>query len=35
MQILRHHYVRGDGVVHRFGWKRHKRVKAKGSLIKN
>lgn len=35
LQVVRHHYVRGDGGVHRFGWKRHKGVKAKGSLVKN
>ena len=35
LQVVRHHYVRGDGGVYRFGWKRHKGVKAKGSLIKN
>lgn len=35
LQVVRHHYVRGDGGVHRLGWKRHKGVRAKGSLIKN
>jgi hypothetical protein len=35
LQVVRHHYVRGDGGVYGFGWKRHKGVKAKGSLIKN
>jgi hypothetical protein len=35
LQVVRHHYVRGDGGVYRFGWKRHKGVKAKGSLIKH
>jgi hypothetical protein len=35
LQVVRHHYVRGDGGVYRFGWKRHKGVKAKGSLVKN
>jgi Peptidase family M23 len=35
LQVVRHHFVRGDGGVYRFGWKRHKGVKAKGSLIKN
>ena len=35
LQVVRHHYVRGDGGVYRFGWKRHKGVKAKGSLIRN
>jgi hypothetical protein len=34
LKIVRHHYVR-DGGVYRFGWKRHKGVKAKGSLVKN
>ena len=34
LQIVRHHYVRGGGGVYRFGWKSHKGVKAKGSLIK-
>lgn len=35
LQVVRHHFVRGDGGVYRFGWKRHKGVKAKDSLIKN
>jgi hypothetical protein len=35
LQVVHHHFVRGDGGVYRFGWKRHKGVKAKGSLIKN
>lgn len=35
LQVVRHHYVRGDGGVYRFGWKRHKGIKAKGSLIRN
>lgn len=35
LQVVRHHYVRGDGGVYKFGWKHHKGVKAKGSLVKN
>jgi hypothetical protein len=35
LQVVRHHYVRGDGGVYSFGWKRHKGIKAKGSLVKN
>jgi hypothetical protein len=35
LQVARHHYVRGDGGVYKFGWKPHKGVKAKGSLVKN
>lgn len=32
---MRHHYVRGDRGVYRFGWKRHKEVEAKRSLVKD
>ncbi len=35
LQVLRHHYVRGDGGVYRFGWDSRKGVKSKGSLIRN
>ncbi|MDQ3791531.1 MAG: M23 family metallopeptidase, partial [Actinomycetota bacterium] len=35
LQVVRHHYVRGDGGVYEFGWKHRKGVKAKGALIKN
>jgi murein DD-endopeptidase MepM/ murein hydrolase activator NlpD len=35
LQVVRHHYVRGDGGVYRFGWTAKPGIKSKGSLIKN
>jgi Peptidase family M23 len=35
LQVVRHHYVRGDGGVHKFGWREKPGVKSKGSRVKN
>lgn len=35
LQVVRHHYIRGEGGVYRFGPKRKPGVKSKGSLVKN
>ena len=35
LQVVRHHYVRGDGGVYKFGWREKPGVKSKGSLVKN
>ncbi len=33
LQVIRHHYFRGDGGVYRFGWEIKPGIKAKGSKI--
>jgi murein DD-endopeptidase MepM/ murein hydrolase activator NlpD len=33
LQVIRHHYFRGDGGVYRFGWEIKPGIKAKGSRI--
>jgi murein DD-endopeptidase MepM/ murein hydrolase activator NlpD len=33
LQVIRHHYFRGDGGVYRFGWTIEPGIKAKGSMI--
>ena len=33
LQVVRHHYFRGDAGIYRFGWMRKPGIKAKGSLI--
>ena len=33
LQVIRHHYFRGDGGVYRFGWEIQPGIKAKGSEI--
>ncbi|MBA2512330.1 MAG: M23 family metallopeptidase [Rubrobacter sp.] len=35
LQVVRHHYVRGDGGVYKFGWRKKPGVKSKGSLVEN
>jgi hypothetical protein len=35
LQVVRHHYVRGEGGVYKFGWRQKPGVKSKGSLVKN
>ncbi len=35
LQVVRHHYVRGEGGVYKFGWRAKPGIKSKGSLVKN